>query len=145
MDTVKVWRVLLLDAVSKAHSCYRRILVDGRRYFIKNAEKRAFFSCFFLIDALSTRGVDAASKKGRRERERTSITIVRVLSTASRPLEKNSGNFPKKTVERGARGGKKRRPNESAAEKAKRRNCVKPFLKEEKGSAVNSRISETND
>ncbi|MBQ2790505.1 MAG: hypothetical protein IJE97_12790 [Thermoguttaceae bacterium] len=37
MDTVKVWRVLLSDAISKGHMCYRRIPVYGRRYFGKNA------------------------------------------------------------------------------------------------------------
>jgi len=68
MDTVKVWRVLLSDAISKGHNSYRRITVDGRRYFVKNAEKRAFFSYFFLLDALSTRDVDAASKRRKRKR-----------------------------------------------------------------------------
>ena len=88
------------------HNCYRRIPVDGRRYFVKNAEKRAFFSYFFLLDALSTNGVDDASKKGRRESGGTFITIVCVLSLLARRRSENGEIFSKITVERGAATGK---------------------------------------
>ena len=65
MDTVKVWRALLLDAISKVHICYRRIPADGRRYFIKNAEKRAFFSSRRAFDKGRRRRVEKGEARTR--------------------------------------------------------------------------------